>query len=152
MAMLLFYAGENRFSIDCSSILRVVPYVSLKKMPLDVPHIAGILILAGNAIPVVDFCQMIVNRPTSLFLDSRIILLKDPRPNSKKVAGILGEKVDEIVNFPPDAFCKNEFYLHLFPFLDQGFSDHNGIIQLVDLEAFFQFLSEDLFHGEEHGG
>lgn len=151
MAMLLFYAGENRFLIDCSSILRVVPYVSLKKMPHEVPHMAGILILAGKAVPIVDFCQMIEHRQTSLCLDSRIILLNDPRPESKKIAGILGEKVDEIVNFPPDAFSKNEFYLHHFPFLDKGTSDPNGIIQSVNIEGFFQFLSEELFHEVDHG-
>ena len=63
MAMLLFYAGENRFAIDCSSIVRVVPHVNLKKMPDRSPLLAGVLVLGGEPIPVIDFCQIIEKRP-----------------------------------------------------------------------------------------
>lgn len=152
--MLLFYAGENRFSIDCSSILRIVPHVNLSHMPYEVPYLAGILMLAGKAIPVIDFCLMIEQRIAKPCLNTRIILLSDPRPGSDRIAGILGETVEQILDLQPHAFSKTEFYLHHFPFLDKGYSDSQGVIQLVNPEEFFRFLSDDLFHDsqkEPHG-
>lgn len=152
MSMLLFYVGENCYAINCSNILRIVPKVNLKHIPYKVNYIAGILNLRGKAVPVIDFCQLIEQREAKFLLNSRIILVQDPRPKSEQVLGILGEKVDKIVDLRPEQFRQPEFSLPYFPYLDKIYSDNKGIVQYINIEEFFQHLSDEVFNevGKEH--
>lgn len=144
--MLLFYAGENRFAIDCSSISRVVPNVILDEVPDRALFVAGVMSLGNELIPVIDFCQIIEKRATHPFLNSRIILLRDSFSGKNRIVGLLGEKVEAIIDLHPDQFNQSEFYLHHFPYLDKGFHDDKGIIHAINLGEFFRFLSASVFH------
>lgn len=145
MSILLFYVGDNRYAINCEDIVRIIPKVALKGVPYATNYMAGFLNLGGRPVPVVDFCQLIEQRETHFSLHSRIILVKDPEGDSERILGILGEKVDEIVNLYPEQFSKTEFPLHYFPYLDKVYSDDKGIIQHVNIVEFFRFLSAELF-------
>lgn len=146
MAMLLFYAGENRFAIACSSIFRIVPNVLLQQIPDHDPFVAGLMFLGREPIPVVDFCQIIEKRATRPFMNSRIILLKDAYSGSNRCIGLLGEKVDEIIDLSPEQFDQRGFYFEHFHYLDKGFTDEKGMIHFINLEEFFQFLFANVFH------
>jgi chemotaxis-related protein WspB len=150
--MLLFYVGENRYAVNCSDILRIIPKITLKEVPYAVRYVAGFLNLAGKPIPVVDFCQLIEQREAKNSLNSRIILIKDVYSHSERVVGILGEKVGEIINLSPDQFSRTEFPLYHFPYLDRVYSDDQGIIQYINIVEFFRFLSAEIFKavGKEH--
>lgn len=145
MSMLLFYVGENRYVIENSFIVRIVPRVGLKKMPYMSSYVMGLLNIGGLPIPVVDFCQLIEQREAHCSLYSRIILIEDPHSKGR-IVGILGEKVGEIVDLQRSQFNKAGFYLHHFPYLDSIYSDSNGVIQHIDIEQLFHFLSTELFH------
>lgn len=143
MAMLLFYVGENRFAIDHRAIMRVVPNIILKKTELGKSFLAGIMNFSGDLIPIIDFSQLIEKRDSRPFLDTRIILLG----NSERKVGILGEKVGEIVSLSEEDFSNFDLNLHDFPFLDKAVGDAQGIIQHINIEAFFHFLSsEKVYH------
>lgn len=150
MSMLLFYVGENRYVIENSFILQIVPRVPLKKMPYTSAYVMGLLNFEGNPIPVVDFCQLIEQRDAHFAWYSRIILVRDPH-SKDKVVGVLGEKVGEIVDLKRSQFNKAGFYLHHFPYLDSIYSDENGVIQHIDIEQFFHFLSTELSHSHNTG-
>jgi chemotaxis-related protein WspB len=152
MSMLLFYVGENCYAIDCNDIVCIVPKVLLKSIPYAMNDVVGILNFRGKAVPVVDFCRVIEQRETKAFLNSRIILVKDPHPGSTRILGILGEKVEEMIDLQPEQFSKQEFPLHHFPYLDKVYSDQKGIIQYIHIEEFFTFLSAEIFEGKESHG
>ena len=145
MAMLLFYVGEHRFAIECAAILRVIPHVIIKKMPESPAAVAGLLVWGDQPVPIIDFCQLIEKRPSRPFINSRIILLKD-ESHSERYAGLLGEKVDEILDIQPKQFTKEEYYLQNFPYIDQGYPDQEGLIHHLNVEKFFHYLSQEVFH------
>lgn len=136
MAMLLFHVGDHRFAVECASILRVIPQVLLEKMPNNPPFVAGILLLSGEPIPVIDFCQLIEKRATHPFLNSRIILFNDRKDQT---LGLLAEKVEEIVDLQPEQFDKEELYLRELDYLEKGYSDDKGMIHLLNLEKLSHF-------------
>lgn len=152
--MLLFYVGENTYAIDSGSILRVVPKVILKRMPHAMKYIAGLLNLGGVSVPVVDFCQLIEHREARHSLHTRIILIKDPSPHSDRMVGILGEKVEEIIDLNSEQLSIIDFPLPSFPYLDKIYSDGKRVIQYVNVEEFFSFLATEIFKApeKEHEG
>ncbi len=146
MPLLLFYVGKNCYSIDNQYVLRIVPKVLLKKIPHAKDYLAGILNLRGKLIPVIDFCQLIEQRATQDFMHSRIILLQDTtNSDSERVVGILGEKVEEILNLKSELFNKTDFLPHHFPYLDKVYSDDKRFIQHLNVGEFFRFLSIEVF-------
>src|SRR5215216_1545903 len=93
MSMLLFYVGESVYAIDSRHVVRIIPLIVLKAKP-SVPHyIAGLLNLGGKAVPVVDFCQLVEARPAHSVLSTRIMIVKDPVPDSERLLGIIGEHI-----------------------------------------------------------
>lgn len=150
MAMLLFQVGNNRYVIDNQFISRVVPLVNLNKsMPYESPAIAGLLNLGGELIPVIDFCQLIEHRPAVRVFHSRIILLRNPQGSQKdELVGLIGEKITEIVDLSPSKFVDPSFYLHHLPYLDGIYSDEQGIIQRIDIKAFFDFVGRTIFNSK----
>lgn len=143
MSMLLFYVGDNRYAIDNRHVIQIVPRVLLKKIP-NTPHfVAGSINFRGQFLPVIDFCQLIEQRNTQASLSSRIILLKESSSdNLPPLAGLLGEKVSEIIDLETDQFGKNEFYFLNLPYFDKSYSDDHGIILNVNIVEFFHFLRQ----------
>lgn len=150
MSMLLFYVGENGYVIDSHHILRIVPSVKLEKMLSAPIYIVGLLNLEAKLIPVLDFCLLIERRPARPLLSSRIILIKDPKPESERVLGLLGENVKDLLNIRLEQFSPIDFSFTSFPYLNRLFSNDNQIIQYLDIAEFFKFLSADLFHSTEN--
>lgn len=149
MSLLLFYVGDNGYAIDSRYIIYIVPHVDLKKIPSMPSYFAGLLNLGGKAIPVVDFCQIIEQRPTRFLLSSRIMLVKDPRAHSELILGILGEKMKELIDVKKDEFKSTDFSSASFPYLNRVLSKNEEMIQYLDLELFFEFLAAEVFQRVE---
>jgi len=146
MAMLLFHVGKNRFAIGCSDIVQVLPHILLTEAPFHSPCFLGLLIRKGKQVPIVDFCQLIEQRPARQFLDSRIILLDLPQGDHVKTIGILAEKVHQMIDLVPEDFSRQEYFLDQCPYISRAVVDKQGLIFAVDLDVFSRFLSEEIFH------
>lgn len=146
MSVLLFYVAENRYVIENQYILKVIPYVSLRQIPFSNTYIAGVLNLGGRSVPVLDFCQLIEQRQASEALHTRIILIKDPNSfeTTGRIIGIIGENVTEILDLSRSYFVQSDFNLYPYPFLNGLYSDKSGVIQRVNIEELFKFLTEEI--------
>jgi chemotaxis signal transduction protein len=64
---------------------------------------------------------------------------------AERIVGILGEKVKDFISVQLEEFKSTDFFLNPVPFLSGVLSRDQELIQYVDIAAFFQFLSTDLF-------
>lgn len=142
MAMLLFYVGTNRYAVDSKCIIKIVPQVFLEKMPSAPAYVAGFLNWLGLPIPVIDFSRLIEGRESRHAFHSRIMLLKDSI--SGRHLGLLGEKVVDILDLSPHQFLTGSFYFSHYPYLAGIYNDDKGIIQRIDVEELFKFVSVEL--------
>lgn len=143
MAMLLFYVGENCYAVDHRDISQVIPNVHLKKMPGGPAYIAGLLNFQGRSILTIDFCQLIEQRSTQAMLHSRIILIQFSQ-YPDQIWGLLGEYVENILPLTPEQFSLTKFHSSSLPYLDRIYHDDKRMIQYLDVNKFFKFLSTDL--------
>ena len=54
MLLLTFTAGPNRYAIDVTRIVELVPRVELRKIPHAPAFLAGLLGYRGKVVPVID--------------------------------------------------------------------------------------------------
>jgi chemotaxis-related protein WspB len=139
--MLLFYAGKQRFACDCENIVEVIPRVSLKIASHMPDYVVGLLNYGGISVPVVDFCNLIDNRPAAPVIHTRIILFEYLNATGRShLFGLVGEKVTQTIIQQPTEFIDVELKMKDLPFLGGSITDDEGTIQLLMIDRLFQYL------------
>lgn len=141
MLYLLFYVGDKRYACEYLSISQVLPRVKLEIIPHSPHYISGLLNFGGNLVPIIDFSQLIENRPSSDSLHTRIILIqKAISTTEQRVIGILSEKVTDILSIGSEAVIQSG--IQSLNFLKGSIADSEGIIQLVNVEKLFELVPQ----------
>lgn len=76
LTALLFEVANQRYGLDVSEILEVVPAVDLRKLPGVPASVAGVFCYRGAIVPVLDLSQMLVGRPAQQRFSTRIVLVR----------------------------------------------------------------------------
>lgn len=108
MLMVVFKLGEERYAIQADCVVEIVPIVALKAVPQVPAYVAGLFNYKTHVTPVIDLCQLALNRPCRQVLSSRIVLVDYDRvlgrtPEStaaRRVLGLMAENVTEICKRP----------------------------------------------------
>lgn len=136
MLFLLFHVGNERYVLEASRIVEVVPLLSLKSLPQGPKGLAGIANYRGQPVPVVDLCRLTVDRPAWERLSTRIIIVKYPDGNGgEKLLGLVAEQATQMIrkemrDFLDPGFT-NQDLRHLGPVV----LDAQGVIQWVQAEG-----------------
>jgi len=139
--MLLFYVGKEIFACDSEPIVEVVPKVILKKIPHAPGFCAGLLNFGGIPVPVIDFCQLIENRPSGDSMHTRIMLFKHPDSDSQTpILGIIAEKVTETTVQKPSSFIDSGVKVKDFPYLAGVHSIDGKVTQLVLIDELIKSM------------
>ena len=77
MLFLTFTVGANRYAIDVTRVVEVVPRVELRKIPHAPAFLAGLLGYRGKVVPVIDLGLLLGITPCRDCLSTRIILVND---------------------------------------------------------------------------
>lgn len=141
MLLLLFEVGSDRFGIDASEIVEVIPLVSLKKVPHAPDCVAGVFNYRGQIVPVIDVNALLGERPARSLLSTRIILVKAPDSGSEeRLLGILAERATETLSCrkeelqPPGITVEDAQYLGEILPLPGGLVQHVTLTNILSDE------------------
>ena len=65
MLFLLFQLGRDRYALEASRVVEVVPLLELKRLPKAPPGVAGIFNYRGRPVPAIDLSEMTLGQPAS---------------------------------------------------------------------------------------
>ena len=100
LEILLFrLSGQQLFALNVFKIREVLQLPRLTQMPQRAPHVAGVIHLRGQTIPVIDLSGAIGMRPLPATPDSTIIITE----YNRSVQAFLVGSVDRIMNLNWDA-------------------------------------------------
>ena len=116
MLFVLFQLGKNRYALEASRVVEVVPLLALKPFPQAPRGVAGIFVYRGQPVPALDLCELTLGRPALEHLSTRILIVQHSKTAGEK------EFVDAGVK------------LASAPFLGPVLMDEQGIIQLLDAQ------------------
>lgn len=138
MLMVVFHLGNERYAVRADVVVEIVPLISLSATPQAPAYIAGMFNYRAQVTPVIDMCQLALNRPCRQFLSTRIMIIDYDRALGRKISGrarnlgLLAERVTEIcaqpttVTAPPVAVSET-------PYLGDIFYTGTAINQCVEL-------------------
>jgi len=140
MKVLVFHIGIDRYGLRLTAIVRVLPLLELKQLPLVPDYVAGLMDLHGASVPVIDLSRLAGLAPAAAQFDTRIVVVDYHAPDGgQHVLGLLASRVRGIADIDPEQL--GDSGVATAPFLGQVASDADGMLQLIELD---QLLSNEV--------
>lgn len=132
MKLLVFHIGADRYGLRLRDVLRVLPLVELKQLPLAPDSVAGIMDLHGASVPVIDLCRASGLPSGEDHFDTRIIVADYVTPDgAHHPLGLRAERVLGVQEVADESL--RDSGVQAAPFLGQVAGDAQGMLQLVEL-------------------
>jgi len=152
MLLITFHIGEEKYAIQVSSIIEIIPMVNLNRLPLTEDYVAGVFNYRGNPAPVIDLCKLYTDTPYRELMSTRIMMIDFKMDNGEKhVLGLIAEKATESINMDIGDFKTTGINIENAPFLRGIANDEHGLVQLVDANLILpeEVLEKLFFTAEE---
>ncbi len=132
MLFLLFQLGKDRYALEASRIVEVLPLVALKQLPQAPSGFAGLFNYRGRPVPALDLCQLTLGQPAAERLSTRIIVIKCPDDRGEeRLLGLIAERATEMLRRNPRDFVDTGFKTKDAPYLGPVLLDPKGTIQWI---------------------
>lgn len=132
MLYLLFQLGKDRYALEASRVVEVVPLLTLKQFPQAPRGLAGIFNYRGRPVPAVDLCDLTMGQPASERLSTRIIVVNYPDDNgTNHLVGLIAERATDILRRDAKDFVDPGLRMSGAPYLGPVFMDGSRAIQLL---------------------
>jgi chemotaxis-related protein WspB len=132
MLFVLFQLGPDRYALEASRVVEVVPLLALKRFPQSPRGMAGMFVYRGRPVPALDLCELTTGRPALDRLSTRIIIINhSDTPGTEQLLGLIAERATETLRREAKDFVDSGVQLASTPFLGPVLMDGQGVIQLI---------------------
>lgn len=136
MLFMQFKINNDRYLLEAKDIIEIVPYANLKRIPRAPVYMTGLLSYRGDAVPVMDICYLMSDKPCELKLSSRIALVNHKDEDGQTVRiGLLIEHLTETVRFNEEDFSNSGVSLEEDLFSGKVIIDDAGIVQMINIRT-----------------
>jgi chemotaxis-related protein WspB len=147
MLFLLFQIGQDRYALEASRVIEVVPMVALKHLPQSPAGVAGVFNYRGCPAPAIDLSQLTLGRPARERLSTRIIIVRWPGDeHPERVLGLVAENATEMLRKEAKDFVDPGIRLHSAPYLGPVLMDAKGVIQWIHEQKLISEPIRQLLH------
>ncbi len=153
MLFLLFQLGNDRYALEASRVVEIVPLLALKTIPQAPKGVAGMLVYRGRAIPALDLCDLAFGRPARERMSTRIIIVNyRDAPGHYQWLGLIAERATEMMQRDVQDFVEAGVKPSAAPFLGPVLIDKRGVIQLLHAQKLLAENVRELLFAEEVSG
>ena len=136
MLFLLFELPPDRYALDVAQVAEVLPMLRVKPVPQSPRGVAGLVTYRGVSVPVIDLSELLLGRPTSARLSTRLIVVHYPdgRGRNRPLA-LIAEHVTDTMRRDAAAFVPSSIGDGRTACSGPISTDENGIVQWVDVKT-----------------
>ena len=133
--MLIFYIGNDRYALDTSHVVEVIPMVLVREVPQAPKYVAGVFNYRGTIVPTIDLCQLIKGSPSRSSLSTRIVMVNYRHADgSTSLLGLMAERVTDTLNQKDNELVESGFQPEEARYLGKMIVDDRGMIQHIQLD------------------
>ncbi len=149
MTFLVFQLGRDRYALEASRVIEVLPLVELKKLPGAPRGVAGLFNYHGKPVPAVDLSELTLGQPAAECLSTRIILIHYPDETGRQhPLGLIAEHATGIIRRETADFAEPGLKLGGAPYLGPVLMDGQGAIQWIHAQRLLPDRVRNLLFSE----
>ena len=133
MLLLLFNVGDEIHGINAATVVEVLPLVDIKKSNGAPRGVVGTFNYRGAFVPVIDLSDLLLGRPVSARLSTRLILARNSIPGRTGLVGIIAENATRTLRCEPSDLVPPGLVTQAAPFLGSLVKAPTGFVQTVDV-------------------
>lgn len=134
MLFLQFQLGKDRYALDSSQVVEVLPLLGIKQIPQTVFGVVGVFNYRGRPVPVIDLSELALGRPALRHMSTRIIVVLHPGGNgTPHPLGLIAEKATETVHRNPADFADSGVVTDAAPYLGPVATNSDGMVQRIEV-------------------
>jgi len=134
MLFLQFQLGKDRYALDSSQVVEVLPLLGIKQIPQAPAGVAGAFNYRGEPVPVIDLSQLALGRPARLHMSTRVIIVRHPDGDgAQHLLGLIAEKTTQTLRRDPKDFTDSGVGNDAAPYLGPVATDAEGLIQWIEV-------------------
>src|SRR5437868_1357953 len=135
MLFLTFQLGQDRYAIEASRVIEVLPLLALKRLPQAPRFVVGIFNLRGRPVPAIDLNELGFGKPSGERLTTRIIVVRHKdSAGGDQLLGLIAEYVTQTIHKDRGEFMNSGVAVRDAPYLGPVLMDAQGPIQLLHTE------------------
>ena len=132
MLFLLFQLGNERYALEATRVVEVVPLLALKQLPQAPKGVAGIFNYRGRPVPAVDLGALTLGQPASEHFSTRIIIVNYPDDGgTNHLLGLIAEHATEMLRKDVKDFQDSGVKLSAAPYLGPILMDDKCPVQWI---------------------
>ena len=145
MLFVLFQLGHDRYALEASCVVEVVPLLALRKFPQAARGVAGLFVYRGQPVPAVDLCDLMFGRPAQERLSTRILVVNyGDAGGRRQLLGLIAERATATMRCDTREFKDAGVNLAATPYLGPVLMDEKGVIQLLHTQKLLTENVRDL--------
>jgi chemotaxis-related protein WspB len=143
MLFLVFRLGSDRYAIETTQVIEVLPLVNWKCVPGAPAGVAGIIDYHGAPVPLIDLMELALGKPSRKWMSTRIIVVNYRRDSSDQthVLALIAEQAIETMRRTEEEFANSGLTVTESPYLGSVTTGPAGTIQRVEIK---NLLSESV--------
>jgi len=130
MLFLLFQLGQDRYALEASRVVEMVPLLALRRLPHAPRGVAGFFNYRGKLVPAVDLSELTLGQSAAERLSTRIFIVNFAAPDGHShLLGLIAEHATEMLRADSASFIEHGVKLGAAPYLGPVLLDPKGPIQ-----------------------
>jgi chemotaxis-related protein WspB len=130
---LMFCIGNERYALQATDVVEVLPRLSLKPIARTPSWVAGVFAWRGVVVPVIDLCALTFGQSAEARTSTRLVLVQY-RPGAQQTGQVLGlilEQATDTLRCDPADFKPYGLDNRQAPYLGPVREDAQGMMQWV---------------------
>jgi len=141
---LTFKLGGDRYALEATRVVEVLPLVGLTKVFRAPPGIAGTLNYHAAFVPVIDISELMLGRSAEPRLSTRIIIVRIAAADREsRLLGIIAENATETMRCSKHSFVAPGIVSDEAPFLGPISVSDRGNVQRIDVDRLLPASARD---------
>lgn len=130
MLFLLFQVGADRYALETSRVVEVVPLLEFKRLPNAPNGVAGFFNYRGHPVPAVDLSELTLGHPAAECLSTRIVVVKQiDSKGHEHLLGLIAEHATDMLHKGSLEFGTAPGQLRSASYLGPVIMDDKGPVQ-----------------------
>jgi chemotaxis-related protein WspB len=133
MLFLVFSLGNDRYAVDATQVVEILPLVNRKSLPGAPPGVAGIIDYRGNPAPLLDLSELVLGTPCRKWMSTRIVMINYLDADPPRMLGLLAEGATGTIRLDERDFLPAGLTTDDAPYLGPIANSAEASLQRIDL-------------------